>query len=71
MAELVKINRVLTELDGLAEKWAVENGMREIAAKLSMTPDHKRVEGILAMLELAFAEGYYQAALTPTSETAS
>jgi hypothetical protein len=62
------VDRVLTELDSLAENWAVENRMQAIAEKLAEAPTEKRAASILAMFELAFAEGYYRAALSRPSE---
>jgi len=58
------VGRILTELDALSENWVVDNRMSLIAAKLAAAPDNKRAESILAMLQLAYCEGYYAAALT-------
>lgn len=58
-----KVHRVLSELDALAENWAGENNMTAIAVKLANGDPSKRTASILAMLELAYAEGFYAAAM--------
>lgn len=58
------VGRILSELDALSENWVVDNRMSRIAAALAVAPVEKRAEAILAMLQLAYSEGYYAAALT-------
>jgi hypothetical protein len=59
----IRAEAVLEELDGLAEAWAVANHMSHTAQRVANAPPAKRAEGILALLELAYAEGYYHAAI--------
>lgn len=59
-----KVEAVLEELDGLADAWAVANHMSQTAQWVAGAPLSKRADGILALLELAYAEGYYHGAIT-------
>lgn len=65
-----KIAAVLTELDSRADQWAVENRMSLIAWQITKPgARHEIVAKVLAMLQLAYSEGYYHAAVSRPAET--
>jgi hypothetical protein len=58
--EKMACNRALAALDTMAELWAAEIKLYEIAARVAHAPIERRVEAVRNMILQAFVEGAYR-----------